>query len=113
MNSAQEMVRQQRNILAALAQRRHEKRNHVQPVEQIFAEISALDLLFQVLVGGGHHPHVHLHRFGRAHRLEPLLLERAQHLGLRPQAHVAHFVQEQRAAVGLLELADLCFRARW
>ena len=103
------MVGQQRDVLAAVAQRRHEKRNHVEAVEQVLAEIAALDLLFQILVGGGHHAHVHLHGFGRAHRLEALLFERAQHLGLGAQAHVADFVQKQRAAVGLLELADLVF----
>jgi len=52
-----------------------------------------------VLVGGRHHAHVHLHGFGRAHRLEALLFQHAQHLGLGAQAHVAHFVQEERAAV--------------
>ena len=43
-------------------------------------------------------------------RSEPLdlaLLEHAQHLGLGLRAHVADFVEEDRAAVGLLELADL------
>ena len=104
---AQEVIGQQRNVLAPLAQRRHVERNHVQPVEQILAKIAALDLLLQILVGGRDHAHVHLHELGRAHRLEALLVERAQHLGLRPQAHVADLVQEQRAAVGLLELADL------
>ena len=39
--------------------------------------------------------------------LDLALLEHAQHLGLRLQAHVADFVEEDRAAVGLLELADL------
>ena len=40
-----------------------------------------------------------------ADRLDDLFLQRAQHLGLRLQAHVADFVEEQRAAVGQLELA--------
>ena len=42
---------------------------------------------------------------GAADRLDDLLLERAQHLGLRLEAHVADLVEEQRAAVGQLELA--------
>ncbi len=42
----------------------------------------------------------------RAHRLKALLVERAQHLGLGLQRHVAHFIQKQRSAVGLLQLAD-------
>ena len=40
-------------------------------------------------------------------RSTSLLLQHAQHLGLRLRAHVADFVEEDRAAVGLLELADL------
>ena len=40
-------------------------------------------------------------------RSEAAFVQRAQHLGLRLQAHVADFVEEQRAAVGLLELAFL------
>jgi hypothetical protein len=40
-----------------------------------------------------------------ADALERLLLERAQHLRLRLEAHVADLVQEERAAVGQLELA--------
>ena len=42
-----------------------------------------------------------------SHRLEPLLFQRAQNLGLGTQAHIAHFIEEKCAAVGLLELADL------
>ena len=44
-------------------------------------------------------------RVGAADRLHRLLLQHAQHLGLRLQAHVADFVEENRAAVGHLELA--------
>jgi hypothetical protein len=61
----------------------------------------------EVLVGGGDHAHVHLDRPRRAEPLDLALLEHAQHLGLRLQAHVADLVEEDRAAVGLLELADL------
>ena len=42
---------------------------------------------------------------GAADRLDHLFLERAQHLGLRLQAHVADLVEEERPAVGQLELA--------
>ena len=40
-----------------------------------------------------------------ADRLDDLLLQHAQHLGLRLQAHVADLVEEDRAAVGRLEHA--------
>src|SRR5262249_57441114 len=49
--------------------------------------------------------HVHPERVLAADTLEGLLLERAQDLGLRLEAHVADLVEEERAAVGQLELA--------
>ena len=104
------MVGQQRHIFNALAQRRHVEWNHVQPVKQIFAKISALDFFFQILVGGRHHANIHLNGCLGAHRLEALLLQRPQNFGLGLQAHVAHFVQKERPAVGLLQLAGFIFQ---
>ena len=95
------MPREQRNVFFALAQRRHEKRNHVEPVEKILAKIAARDFLFQILVGRGDHADVDRDRSRRSHRSEALFVERAQHLGLRLQAHVADFVEEERSAIGL------------
>ena len=106
---AQEVVGQQRDVFAPVAHRRHVKGDYVQAIEQVFAEIAALDLFVQVLIGGRHHAHVHLHRRPGAHRLEALLLQCAQHFGLRAQAHVADFVQENRSAIGFLKFADLGF----
>ena len=91
---AQKVIRQQRDILNTVTQGRHMKRDHIEPVEQILAEITAFNFVLQHLVGRGDHAHVHLRPFGRAHGLEALFFERAQHLGLRAKAHVAHFVQE-------------------
>ena len=47
-----------------------------------------------------------LMRARAAEPLELVLLQHAQDLGLRVRAHVADLVEEQRAAVGLLEAAD-------
>ena len=68
-----------------------------------------LDLLFEVLVGRGDDAHVHLDRPRRAKPFDFPFLQDAQHLGLRLRAHVADFVEEDRPAIGLLELADLLF----
>ena len=46
-------------------------------------------------------------RLGTADALEFLLLEDAKYLGLQRQRHVADLVEEQRAAVALLEFADM------
>ena len=97
----------ERNVFLAFAQRRHEKGNHVQAVEQIFAEISLRDLFFQVFVRRGDHAGIDGDRFFESDGSESALVERAQHLRLRLQTHVADFVEEERAAVGLLKLAVL------
>ena len=60
----------------------------------------------EIAVGRGDQAHVDPQRPGAAEPLELVLLQHAQDLGLRAGAHVADFVQEQRAAVGLLEPAD-------
>ena len=60
----------------------------------------------KIAVGGRDEPHVDAERAGAAEPFELVLLEHAQDLGLRAGAHVADFVQEQRAAVGLLEAAN-------
>ena len=102
-----EVADQRRDVVAPLAQRRHVDRDDVEAVEQVLAERALVDLLFEVLVGRGDHAHVHLDDAVAAEPLELLLLQHAQHLGLRLQAHVADLVEEDRALVGLLELADL------
>ena len=66
----------------------------------------ACDHRRQVAVGRGDQPHVDAERPRAAEALELVLLQHAQDLGLRVRAHVADFVEEQRAAVGLLEAAD-------
>src|SRR5262249_10065564 len=106
---AQEISRQSGQILDALAQRGHVKRNYVQPVEQVFPERPPGDLFLQFLVRGRDHPYVNGDGLVGAYGLEPLFFEDSQDFGLGLEAHVAHFVEEQRAAVGLLELAHLVF----
>src|SRR6266852_4708848 len=54
----QEMLGQDGDILFAVAQRRHEEGNYVQPVEEVLAEGAARDLLFEILVCGGEHANV-------------------------------------------------------
>ncbi len=57
-------------------------------------------------MGRGDHPHVERLDLVGAQRLDLLLLQHAQQLGLQRQRQVADLVEEQRAAVGHLELAD-------
>ena len=82
------------------------QRNHVQAKIQVLAERSARDLDRQVPVGGGQDARIHLYRRCAAEPVDLPLLQRAQQLGLQADVHLADLVQQQRAAVGCLELAD-------
>jgi hypothetical protein len=108
----QEMLGQQRNVVAPLAQRRQAQADHVEAVEQVFAEQALLDPAFQVLVGGGDHPHIGLDRLVAADAVEVAVGQHAQQARLQFGRHVADFVEEQRAALGLLEAAAAHARRR-
>ncbi|OLB18888.1 MAG: hypothetical protein AUH12_01385 [Gemmatimonadetes bacterium 13_2_20CM_69_8] len=98
-----EMLHQRRNVLGPLAQRRDVHRQHVQPEQQVLAELSLLRGLAQVLVGRRDHAHLHGERPLATESLDHAGLEHAQQLRLGLEAQVADLVQEQRAAVGELE----------
>ena len=60
------MVRQQRDILPTLAQRRQRHHRDIQPIVEIFAKAALADCLGQVDVSGGNYPDIHFNRFARA-----------------------------------------------
>ncbi len=95
------------NVLGSLPQRRHGNRKHVQAIEQVLAEASRLHVGDQVAVGGRDDAHVDFHGLAPADRLDFALLQRAQQLDLRGERQFADLVEEQRAAVGLDELAGV------
>ena len=101
------MVGQYRHIFEPLAQWRHFKRNHVQAKEQIGAESSLFDLIFESLVRRGDHSHVYTDRRVAADRFEPLLFQNAQHFRLRVRTHVRDFIEKERRAIRQFELAFL------
>ena len=95
---------QRRYVLAPLADRRNVNRDDVQPIVQILAELAARDLVLERLVRGGDHPNIHRDRLGAADPGDDVVLQHAQNLCLRVQAHVADLVEKQRSLVRLLEL---------
>ena len=94
-----------RDVLATLPQRRSLERNDGEAEEEVLTEAACGDLGFEVLVRRGEQPHVDVDRLLAADRFEALLLDDAQHLGLRHQRHVGDLVEKERAGVGLLEAA--------
>src|SRR6267154_5090452 len=103
----QEVFGQNGNVLFAVAQRRHEEGNYIQPIEKVLAESATGNFLLEVFVGSGQDADVNGHSLAGTDWLKALLLEHAQHFRLRAQAHVSDFIEKERAAVGFLLLEDL------
>ena len=101
-----EMTNQQRNVVATLAQRRQQDREHVQAIEKVAAKLAVGDHLRQVSIRCRHQPHIHTHRARASQAFEFLLLESSEQLRLEFERNVTDFVEEQRAAIGQLEAAD-------
>jgi outer membrane PBP1 activator LpoA protein len=103
---------QLRNVFAPLTQRRHFDANHVEAMEQIFAEQALSHSLFEILMRRCDDAHVDAHRNLSADAIELAFRQHAQQPRLQLRRHVADLVEEQRAAVRLLEAAaTLAIRA--
>ena len=100
------MLEQHQRILAALAQRGDLQRRDVQPVVEVGAEAPLVGGLAQVLLGRGDNPDIQRNQLVGTHALHDAFLQQAQQLDLHVQAHALDLVEEQGAAVGMLELAD-------
>ena len=102
---AREVGEQRRHVLRPLAQRRQVQAHHVEPVEEVGAELALLDRLLERLGGGGDDADVHLARLAPADPADLALLEHAEQLGLQVERQVADLVEQQRALVRQLEQA--------
>src|SRR5438874_5492238 len=101
----EEVLDEDRHVLHPLAERGQHDRDDVQPVVEILAEAAAPHLALEVLVGRRDDADVHPDGAVAADALELALLQHAQDLGLRLEAHVADLVEQEGPAVGDLELA--------
>src|SRR5262249_54685111 len=102
-----EVPSEEGNLFRSLAQGRHDDLDHVQPIVEVVAEASGRHGLLQVLVGGGQDPHVDLDGGAPSHAGELAILEDMQELALEGRMQIADLVEEDRAVVGRLELAEL------
>src|SRR5450631_2798331 len=100
----------QRDIFLSLAEGRDKKRNHIEPVKEVFPEVPARYLFFQIFVRRGNHSNIYGDGLIASHGREALLLKRTQHFRLRLETHVADFIEEERPAVCPLKLAFLVGR---
>ena len=87
----------------ARAQRRQLDADDVQAVVEILAEEAALHSLLQILMRRRDDAHVDADRRLAADAVELAFGKDAQEPRLQRRRHVADLIEEQRAAVGLLE----------
>ena len=106
----EEVPREQGHVLAPRAQRRDGQRQHVEAVVEVGAERAALARGDEVAVRRRDDAHVHGDGLAAADALDLALLQHAQQLGLHGQRHVAHLVEEERAA---RRRARTCRAAAW
>ena len=102
-------VRDQRqDVVRPVAQRRHVDVHDVEAIEQVLAEPPGGHGLGEVPVGGRDDADVDSCASAvGADRLDFAVLEEAQEERLHPQAHLADFVEEDRAVVRQLQLAHV------
>ena len=81
--------------------------DRIDPIIQVLAETSFPHQLFQVHVGRADEPDIHRNRLAATDPHHAAVLDGSQEFRLQMQRDVADFVQEERPAVGLLELAHM------
>jgi hypothetical protein len=97
------MLDQERDIVLTLAKRRHVHLHHREPEVEILPERARGELRPEVPVRGGHDARVKAHPVIRPDPAHLPRLERAEQLGLEIEGQLADLVDEERAAVRLLE----------
>ena len=100
-----EKLREERDVVDPLPERRHQNRNDTEPVVEILPEPARGDLRLEVLVGGADDPHVHLEGLFTADAFEGTFLEDPEELDLHRHAEIGHLVEEDRPPVRELEPA--------
>ena len=91
------------DVLPALAERRQDDLERVEPEEQVLAELVVGDHLAEVAVGGAEDPDVDPERLVLADPADLARFEEPEQLDLHALVQLADLVEEQRAAVGDLE----------
>ncbi len=107
VEAAHEVLDQIGDVLSAFTQGGRLDGEDIQAIEQVLAETAGRHRLRQVAVGGRDHPHIDPGRALGADGVDLPFLQGAQQLDLHVQGQLADLVQEQGAAVSLLELAEV------
>ena len=103
------VLHERRDVVDAFPQRGHGDVDDAKAIEQVLAEVPRRHPFSEIAIGGGDHTHVDSARLCAAcvaHDLNLAILEKPQQHRLHARAHLPDLVEEERAAVGLLQLAQ-------
>ena len=98
-----EVLNQKRNVVRPVAKRGKRNRNHVQPVEEIFAKLSFFDSSHRIAVRGRNHTDIELEFVIAAMPAHAPVTENAEQLRLQRLGHLGDLIDEESSAIGLLE----------
>ncbi len=99
------MAGDERNIFGTFLKRRCLDAHDIDAVVEVLTELAFGDELGEILVGGEDKARAQRGELAGAEAAELHLLQNAEQLDLGEEAEVADFVEEKRAAAGLLEVA--------
>ena len=100
-----EFAREQQDVAAAFAQRRDAYLHRAEAVVQVFAEAPVGHGARHVDIGGRHHADVGALHLAGTHFYEFSAFEHTKQAGLCGEWQFGHFVEENRASVGFLEIS--------
>src|SRR5207245_4316717 len=101
----EEIVGELEDVGTPLTKRRHAHVDAAQPVKEIRSKNRALNEVGEPPVRRCDNSNIDAMRAASADALDGKILNRPQQLCLRGKREIGHFVQEQRSAVGVLELS--------
>ena len=100
---ADRVLHEQRNIFASIAQRRNVNLGAFETKVQILTKRAFRREFLEIAIRRAHQPHIDALGFIRAKTHDVARLQYAQQLRLHRQRHVADFIKEDRAAIGILK----------
>src|SRR5439155_6645520 len=101
--ASQKALREERDVLASLAERRQPDRKSADAIVQILAERATRHLRREVAIRCADHAHVDAAWTAVTDRSQLAVLQDTEQLRLHRRRHVSDLVQEDRAGVGRLE----------
>src|SRR5579872_6156938 len=104
----QEMIGEPQNFFFTLPQRWDAYIDHVQPVIQILSETSFRHCMLEIAMGCRHDTNIDTGWLFCAKAKKFLILQHLEKLCLELYVHVPDLIEEDRAAIGLLETALTC-----